>query len=217
MAGHLLVPHARHLVPIGDLDATQAAPLTDAGLTPYHAVAGVARKLGPGSAVVVIGVGGLGHVAIQILRAVTEAQVFAVDVREDALALAARSGAHRTLLGRPDTGSVLGRSADAVFDFAGSDATLRLGAGVLRPGGDLVLVGSAGGKLTIGKPGPLPAGGSVSLPFWGSRPELHEVIALARTGALRVETELFPLSEAPEALERLRAGKIIGRAVLQPG
>jgi len=214
MAGHLLVPHARHLVPIGDLDATQAAPLTDAGLTSYHAVAGVARKLGPDSTVVVVGVGGLGHVAIQILRAVTEAEVVAVDVREDALALAERSGAHRTL---PGAESLPGRSADAVFDFVGSDATLRLAAGVLRPGGDLALVGSAGGKLTIGKPGPLPAGGSVSLPFWGSRPELAEVIGLARAGVLRVETEIFALSEAAEALERLRAGKIIGRAVLRPG
>lgn len=214
MADHLLVPDARHLVPIGDLDAIQAAPLTDAGLTSYHAVA--RTTLDAGSTAVVIGVGGLGHVAIQILRAITEAHVVAVDVREDALALAGRCGAHQTLAVRADTEAVLGRTADAVFDFVGSDATLRLGAGVLRPGGDLVLVGSAGGKLVVAKPGPLPAGGSVALPFWGSRPELREVIALARAGALEVETELFPLSEAPRALERLRAGHVVGRAVLLP-
>src|SRR5205823_14038104 len=108
MAGHVLVPHVRHLVPIGDLDATQAAPLTDAGLTPYHAIAGL--TLGEDSTAVVIGVGGLGHVAIQILRAVTHARVVAVDIHEDALALAHRSGAHRTVLARTDTAAVLRRT-----------------------------------------------------------------------------------------------------------
>jgi propanol-preferring alcohol dehydrogenase len=218
MAGYVLVPHPRHLVPIGDLDGTQAAPLTDAGLTPYHAVAGL--TLDEGAAVVVIGVGGLGHVAIQILRAVTRARVFAVDVREDALDLAHRSGAHRTLLTRTDTAAVLRREtggADAVLDFVGSDPTLTLGAGVLRPGGALVIVGSGGGKLTVAKPGPLPQGASVALPFWGSGRELREVIALARAGRIRVETEQFPLSAAEEAFTRLRDGHVRGRAVLLPG
>ncbi|MEV5712720.1 NAD(P)-dependent alcohol dehydrogenase [Amycolatopsis mediterranei] len=218
MAQHVLVPHARYLVPIGDLDAAQAAPLTDAGLTPYHAVA--ALKPAEDAPVVVIGAGGLGHVAIQILRATTRATVFAVDVREEALALAHRSGAHRTLLSGPGTGSVLRREtggADAVLDFVGSDPTLALGASVLRPGGTLVIVGSGGGRLTIAKPGPLPQGASVSSPFWGNRRELGEVIALARAGGIRVETELFPLAAAGEAFERVRAGRVRGRAVLLPG
>jgi propanol-preferring alcohol dehydrogenase len=159
-------------------------------------------------------------VAIQILRAITQARVFAVDVREDALSLADRSGAHRTLLVRADTETVLRREtggADAVLDFVGSDPTLRLSAGVLRAGGDLVLVGSGGGKLTVTKPGPLPQGASVSLPFWGGSRELAEVIALARAGGIRVETELFPLTDVAEAFDRLRAGRVLGRAVLLPG
>ncbi|MET8852744.1 NAD(P)-dependent alcohol dehydrogenase [Amycolatopsis sp. NPDC004625] len=218
MAGHVLVPHPRHLVPIGELAATQAAPLTDAGLTPYHALAGL--TLPEGAAVVVIGAGGLGHVAIQLLRALTPARVFAVDVREEALDLAARSGAHRALPVRADTAAVLRREtggAEAVLDFVGSGPTLSLGAGVLRPAGRLVLVGSGGGQLTITKPGPLPPGASVSLPFWGSARELREVIALARAGRLRVETEPFPLTAAAEAVQRLRDGRIRGRAVLVPG
>jgi propanol-preferring alcohol dehydrogenase len=218
MAGYVLVPHTRHLVPIGDLDVTQAAPLTDAGLTPYHAVAGL--KLVEDAAVVVIGVGGLGHVAIQILRAVTRARVFAVDVREDALDLAHRSGAHRVLRTGTGTAAVLRREtggADAVLDFVGGDPTLALGAEVLRPGGTLVVVGSGGGRLTVAKPGPLPPGASVSLPFWGSGRELREVIALARAGSIRVETERFPLSAAGEAFSRLRDGHVRGRAVLLPG
>ncbi len=221
MADHVLVPHARHLVPIGDLDAAQAAPLTDAGLTPYHAIAGLTGNLGEGSAVAVIGAGGLGHVAVQILRAVTQAQIFAVDVRESALELAHRSGAHHTTLSRHDTGSVLrdatdGDGLDAVLDFVGSDATLALGARTLRAGGALVVVGSAGGRLAIGKPGPLPPGGSISQPFWGNRRELGEVIALARTGALHVATEPLPLSAGTEAFDLLRAGRVRGRAVLLP-
>jgi propanol-preferring alcohol dehydrogenase len=221
MADYLLVPDPRHLLPIGDLAATQAATLTDAGLTPYHAIAGLTGKLGEDATVAVIGAGGLGHLAIQILRAVTSSRVVAVDVREDALALAHQSGAHMTTLTKPDTGDVLraatgGIGLDAVFDFVGNDATMALGAKALRAGGNLVVPGSGGGRLTISKPGPLPPGGSVSLPFWGTRPELHAVIALAHTGALRVETELFPLSAAHEALEQLRTGRIQGRAVLVP-
>lgn len=84
MAEYVLVPSARHLVPIGDLAADQAAPLSDAGLTSYHATAGVRHALGDGSTAVVIGVGGLGHLAIQILRATTPSRVLAVDIREPA-------------------------------------------------------------------------------------------------------------------------------------
>ncbi|MEV4318070.1 NAD(P)-dependent alcohol dehydrogenase [Actinocrispum sp. NPDC049592] len=221
MAEHMLVPDRRYLVPIGDLDAAQAAPLTDAGLTPYHAIAALTGKLREGTTVAVIGVGGLGHLAIQILKAITPSRVLAVDVRDDALELAHRSGADLTTLTRPDSGKVLraateGTGVDAVFDFVGNDETLALGARALRAGGDLVRVGSGGGQLTITKPGPLPQGGTLSLPFWGTQPELHAVIALARTGRLRVETELFPLSAAHSALDRLRAGRIRGRAVLVP-
>ncbi len=79
-----------------------------------------------------------------------------------------------------------------------------------------MVLGSGGGHLTITKPGPLPQGGSVSLPFWGTRPELQAVITLAQAGRLHVETELFDLSAAHTALERLRTGRILGRAVLVP-
>ncbi|MGY0055688.1 NAD(P)-dependent alcohol dehydrogenase [Streptomyces sp. LZ34] len=221
MADYLLVPSARHLVPIGDLPADQAAPLSDAGLTSYHAVAGLRHTLGEGATAVTIGVGGLGHLAVQILRATTASRVLAVDVREDALALAARSGAEFGTLLRSDTARVLrARSgdagADAVLDFVGTAETLELATSVLRPGGELAVVGSGGGSLTVSKPGVLPPGFRLSLPFWGTRPELAEVVTLARSGALQVETERFPLSAAPEAIDRLRRGQVRGRAVLVP-
>ncbi|WP_233625055.1 NAD(P)-dependent alcohol dehydrogenase [Actinoplanes sp. ATCC 53533] len=221
MADFVLVPSARHLVPIGDLDPAQAAPLTDAGLTPYHAVQRCRAALVEGSTVAVIGVGGLGHLAVQLLRALTPSQVIAVDVREEALALAAKCGAHVSLPAAADTPRRVrtasgGPGADVVLDFVGTDATLELAARSLRADGDLVVVGSGGGQLTVRKPSALPAGARVSLPFWGSRDELAEVVALARAGTLRVEVERFPLSAAPEAIARLRAGTLPARAVLIP-
>ncbi|MER5787510.1 NAD(P)-dependent alcohol dehydrogenase [Streptomyces sp. NPDC001980] len=222
MADTVLVPSGRLLVPVGDLDAVQAAPLTDAGLTAYHAVTAVGRSLGgDANAVVVLGVGGLGHLAVQILRATTTAQVLAVDVREEALALAHACGAHFATLPRPDTAQVLrartsGTGAVAVLDFVGSRSSLELAVAVLRAGGELVAVGSGGGELTVRKPGALPPGTRISLPFWGTVPELERVVALAREGALRVEVERYTLSSALEAFDRLRAGAVRGRAVVVP-
>lgn len=218
MADHVLVPDARYLVPTGGLDPVKAAPLTDAGLTPFHAI----RSLRPGAGTIgVIGVGGLGHLAVQLLRATTEARVFAVDVREEALELARRGGAELATLARPDTPAVLrahngGVGLDAVLDFVGTDATLALGAAALRAGGDLVVVGSGGGTLAVHKPGALPVGARVTVPYWGTRQELPDLITLANTGSLHVETELFPLSEAVAVLARVRDGTILGRAVLIP-
>lgn len=221
MAEYVLVPSARHLVPIGDLPADQAAPLTDAGLTSYHAVVGLRPALEEGTTTAVIGIGGLGHLAVQILRATTATRVLAVDTREDALALADRSGADFGTLVRPDTGRVLkartgGTGVDAVLDFVGTAQTLELATGILRAGGEVAVVGSGGGHLTVSKPGVLPPGFRLSLPFWGTRPELAEVVALARSGAIHVETERFPLAAAPEAIDRLRQGRMRGRAVLVP-
>lgn len=223
MADLMLVPSGRLLVPVGGLVPAEAAPLTDAGLTAYHAVHTVRRALGdaPGASVVVLGIGGLGHLAVQILRAKTSARVLAVDVREEALTLADESGAHFGTLLRPDTATVLrdrtgGVGAVAVLDFVGSRSTLGLAVDVLRAGGELAVVGSGGGELAVRKPGALPPGTRVSLPFWGTLPELEAVIALAREGALRVEVEPFALSSAPEAIAKLRSGEVRGRAVLIP-
>jgi alcohol dehydrogenase, propanol-preferring len=221
MTGHVLVPSARYLEPIGDLDPAQAAPLTDAGLTPYHAIQRCRSGLSEGSTVVVIGIGGLGHVAVQLLRALTPSRVIAVDVREAALTLAARCGAHLSLSASPEAHhhvreSSGGAGADAVFDFAGTGATLELAANCVRADGDLVIVGSGGGHLAVRKPGPLPPGCRVSLPYWGTRTELTEVVALARAGAVRVEVEQFPLAAAFEAIDQLRTGALAGRAVLVP-
>lgn len=218
MAEYMLVPSARFLVPIGELDPVKAAPLTDAGLTPYHAIATSRARLQPGAAAVVIGVGGLGQMAVQLLRATTGARVIAVDTDDRKLAVARELGADVAL---PDDAAAIrkatgGLGADLVLDMVGSDATLALAAKALRAEGRIVLVGLAGGALPVSFFG-VPYGTEVATSYWGTLPELYELVALARAGRLRLEVERFPLGQAPEAYAKLRRGEIRGRAVVVPG
>ena len=216
-----LVVDAWRLVPADGLDPGFAAALTDAGLTSFHAVAGSRDRLDvPDAVAVVIGVGGLGHLAIGILRELTAAQVIGVDSRPSAVDLALACGA--TAATAPDTAGELvreiskGRGADVVIDFVGAAATEELGATLLRTAGDLVIVGSGGGALAMTKPDPLPAGARVSLPFWGTRPELAQVVELGRGGGLTTQVTAFGLDEAPRVFDALRARRVVGRAVLVP-
>ncbi|WP_415939367.1 NAD(P)-dependent alcohol dehydrogenase [Streptomyces sp. 039-1] len=220
MAEYLLVDDPRHLVPTDGLDPVAAVPLTDAGLTPYHAIKRSLPKLTPGSTAVVIGTGGLGHVAIQLLRALTSARVIALDVSEDKLALARTVGAHEAVLSDGGAAAKVrgltgGLGAQAVFDFVGAEPTVRTAGAVAAVEGDISIVGIGGGALPVGF-GSLPFEVSVTAPYWGSRGELIEVLDLARAGAVSVHTETYSLDEAPLAYERLHAGKINGRAVILP-
>jgi len=220
MAPLLLVPDARRLVPIGDLDPVQAAPLTDAGLTPYHAIARSRHLLVPGSHVVVIGVGGLGHLAVQLLEVLTSATVIAVDAKPEALALAASAGVeHAIAAGDLAAFEVLdatkGAGAELTLDFVGTEQTLALAAAVTRSLGHVTLVGIAGGTFPFGY---FSAGYEVSFAstYWGSITELVEVLALAQRGLLRAHVEAHPLADAVDVYDRLHRGDITGRAVLVP-
>src|SRR5690606_1429883 len=124
MAEFMIVDDARHLVPLGDLDPVKNVSLTDAGLTPYHAIKNAMRNLDAGSTAVVIGTGGLGHVGIQILRATTGASVIALDVSDEKLELAREVGAHHALLSNAEAVGKIkeltdGQGANAIFDFVG--------------------------------------------------------------------------------------------------
>ena len=221
MADFLVVPAARYLVPLPDgLSPVLAAPLTDAGLTPYHAVRRSLDKLSPVSTAVVIGVGGLGHLAVQILRAMTAAHVIAVDSKESALRLAKASGADLTLSPGPTLvdqvhAATDGHGADVVLDFVGSDSTLAAAAAVTRQLGDLTIVGIAGGSLPVSFFG-LAYEASVQTTYWGNRSELVELLDLAARGLLSPEITTFPLDEAPQVYAGLAAGEITGRAVVVP-
>lgn len=220
MAEYMIVDNARHLVPLGELDPVANVSLTDAGLTPYHAIKGSLDQLVPGSVAVVIGAGGLGHVGIQILRAMTAATVVALDLNEDKLALAQKVGAHHTFLSNAEAVDRVrdltgGHGAHAVFDFVGIQSTLDLGQAMIRVGGDQVVVGVGSGTLPVGMLDK-PWESSIRAPYWGYRSELFEVLELARTGAIHVETEVFTLDDAPKAYEKLHAGHLRGRAVIVP-
>ena len=220
MAEYMLVPDARLLVPLGDLDPRDAAPLSDAALTPYHAVKLALGKLAPGTSVLVIGVGGLGHMAVQIVRAMSPAQVVAVDVDEAKLELARELGAIGAVTAgdaaadevREITG---GRGATLVLDCVGNDATIALAAATVRPGGSVMVIGVAGGTLPLTF-GALPFDASITHPYWGSAIELAEVLDLARTVQIHAHVERFPLERAAEAYGRMRDGTLTGRAVITP-
>ena len=221
MAELMVVPSRRHLVPLPDaLGPAQAAPLTDGALTPYHAVNRARHLLVPGSTAVVIGIGGLGHLGIQVLRATTDCQVIAVDTRQEALELATACGAdHAVPAG--DAASVAireltrGRGADAIFDMVGSDATLALAAQTVSVEGHIGIVGLAGGSIPVSLLG-LPFGINVCPTYWGTLPELHEVMHLAGRGDVLAHTTTYPLERAEDAYAAIRAGQVLGRCVVVP-
>jgi propanol-preferring alcohol dehydrogenase len=220
MAEYMLVPSARWLLALGDLDPREAAPLPDAGLTPYHAIKRSLRLLAPGSTAVVIGAGGLGHMAIQILKALSPARVVAVDTAADKLALAVEDGADDVVPAGAEAEVAIreitrGRGAQLVLDFVGADATMALGAKVAGVQGHLTIVGLAMGTLAFDFR-TVPWECALAATYWGALPELAEVIALAQAGKVRSRVEYFPLERADEAYERMRAGTLEGRAVITP-
>jgi propanol-preferring alcohol dehydrogenase len=221
LAEYIAVPSERLLIPIGDLDPVAAAPLTDAGLTPYHAIKHSMPHLTPGSSAVVIGVGGLGHVAIQMLAALTVTRIIAVDPRPAARSLAQHAGADVVLSSGEDAMRSVraetprGAGASVILDFVGSDETTALAAAVAAVGSQIVLVGVVGGRYPMGF-GASPLEASVVIPNWGTRSELIEVVALARAGVLDVSVERITLEDVPAAYERLARGEVTGRAVAIP-
>ena len=220
MAEYMIVSDTRLLVPLGDLDPESAVALTDAGLTPYHAIKGSLDLLVPGSVAVVIGVGGLGHIAVQLLRRLTSATVVALDVTESKLEFAREVGAHYAFHSDEEAADAVRREVSsepvaAVFDFVTNDAVMKTVDALSGPRTDIVLVGAGAVSRPVGLLGQ-PYGSRVRAPYWGARPELIEVIDLARTGQLTVETERFSLDDAPEAYRRLHDGELRGRAIITP-
>ncbi|MCP1996147.1 NAD(P)-dependent alcohol dehydrogenase [Flavobacterium sp. HSC-61S13] len=221
MAEYMLVPSSRLLVPIYDLDPVLAAPLTDAALTPYSAIKRSLNKLTPDEYVVVMGIGGLGHTALQILKETTGATVIACDISDDKLNFAKQLGA-TYVINSKDTDAaeqikkITGiKKAKVVLDFVGAPSTMELGAQVVSLNGDLTIVGLGGGSLSVAS-GKIPFGTSVTMPYWGSQAELVEVVALARQGKIHIEIEKFPMDRVLEVYDKMRNGQLKGRAVLIP-
>ena len=222
MAEYMRVPSARLLVPLGELSPAKAAPLSDAALTPYHAIKRALPDLHADSTAVVIGVGGLGHMAIQLLRVLAPVHIVAADIDDQKLAQARTLGADDIVNNRSLDEAVERiqkitgrRGAGLVLDCIGVQPTLDLGAKLLGRNSVWTIVGLGGGHHDFHH-GSTPYGTSMSIPYWGSRVELMEVIAMAREGRIHAETIDFPLSQAVEVYRKLKEGQIAGRAVLVP-
>jgi propanol-preferring alcohol dehydrogenase len=222
MADYMLVPSARFLVPLGRLSPQKAAPLSDAALTPYHAIKRALPLLNADSTVVILGVGGLGHMAVQLMRILAPGRIIAGDVDSTKLNQAKSLGADETV----DTRSVEAaaeqilkitgpRGAGLVLDCVGVQPTIDLGAKLLGRNSAWTIVGLGGGHHDFHH-GSTPYGCALTIPYWGSRIELMEVIAMARNGRIHAETVEFPLEQAGDVYSKLKAGQIKGRAVLVP-
>jgi propanol-preferring alcohol dehydrogenase len=214
-----VVAQRRSLVRLDGLDPRHAGPLADAGYTSYHAVKKLLPKLVPGSTAVVIGVGGLGGYAVQYLRLLTAARVIAVDVAQHRLDAIAGLGAETVLSDASVTARLVemtgGSGAEGVFDFVGSDATVRTALTLSRPLGSVAIVGAGGGTAPVSWP-TVARECEVFIPQGGTVADLQEVVALAEQGTLRMLDELFAFADTPEAYSRLRANQLRGRAVVTP-
>ncbi len=205
----------------GNVDLVPMAPLADAGLTAYHAVKKISPYLYPGSTVAVIGVGGLGHIAVQVLKAMTPARVIAIDISEERIKFAREIGADEGVLAGKDGGvsEVLRLTenvgVDVVIDFVGEHSTPESSLRMIRKGGIYSIVGY-GGEFRNTTLDFISREIMVIGNLVGTYNELVELVELYSRGKIKLKVQTFPLSKANDALEMLRNGKIIGRAVLIP-
>jgi propanol-preferring alcohol dehydrogenase len=208
------VAPANALVSTQGVEMSKAAPLTDAGLTSYHAINRVRDLLVPGSKVAVIGIGGLGHMALQILKATTNSHIIAYARSQKSLDFALSLGADEA---RDSTKkeSFEKLSVDVVLDFVGSATTIAQGASMIKPLGHIVLVGRGTGVFEY-KHNSLPYGATMSTTFGGSKYELIELINLAKEGKVEAHITEFKLDDIEHAYKLLEEGKIQGRGVIVP-
>ena len=222
-AEYLLVPHERYLVKLSALRPEQAAPLTDAALTPYRAVKKALPFLEPDSYALVIGLGGLGQYGLKLLDLMASCPVIVVDVAPDKLTMARTLGAAHSLNGKdPQVAAQIvdltkGRGVNAAFDFVGTDATLALAVGATRALGKVSQIGLAGGAARMKVLENTRFEVQFEATLWGTIKELREVIALAEAGRLTtIPIELAPLDKINEVYARLKRGEVPGRAVIAP-
>jgi NAD+-dependent secondary alcohol dehydrogenase Adh1 len=201
-------------------DPTELAPYADAGITAYHAVKKLAHLACPGSTSVVIGVGGVGHIALQLLKELGSGAVVAVETDERRQRLARELGADETIGGHDVADAVRehtnGRGADLVLDFVGSDQTHADGMAMLARLGTYSMVGY-GGTLSVPSTAMVGMEQAAVANLVGSWIDLWEVLQLQARGTLMLKSETYVLDDVNDVLAMLREGDITGRAVLVPG
>jgi D-arabinose 1-dehydrogenase-like Zn-dependent alcohol dehydrogenase len=211
---HVLVPDPKYLLDTAGIDDSFAATLACSAVTAYSAANKLA-KLNKGDSVAVLGCGGLGLIAISVLKARGAAAIVGCDIDDTKLAAAQKLGAKKTVNTRAPDALQQMQGIAAAIDFVGSPATAALGIAALRKGGRYVLCGLYGGELTHPLPPIAQRAIGIVGSYVGSLQELKEVVALAKKRKLRATpVETRSADEANAALEDLRAGKVVGRIVL---
>jgi NAD+-dependent secondary alcohol dehydrogenase Adh1 len=217
----LLLTNARAVVKLGpSLQPADVAALADAGLTAYHAVRKAVPLLHPGTQVVVIGAGGLGHIGVQCLAAMVPAEIIVVDRSPAALELSKELGATHTV--QADGGQVGavadltgGQGAHVVLDFVGEGGTEAEGVRMLRRAGSYFVIGY-GGRIEIPTIDIISSEINVIGNLVGSYNDLDELMALAAQGKVSLHTKTYPLEAVNEAMDDLESGRLRGRGILVP-
>ena len=213
-ATHVLVPDPKYLIDTAGIDDSFASTLACSAITVYSAINKL-PGLGAKDAVAVLGCGGLGLIAISVLRAKGVKNIIGCDIDDAKLAAALKQGAKSTVNTRaPDAAQKLAGIAAAV-DLVGAPATAALGIGALRKGGRYVICGLFGGELVHPLPPIAQRAIGIQGSYVGSLQELKEVVALARKKKLKPSPiETRPADQANSALEDLKNGRVLGRIVL---
>jgi NAD+-dependent secondary alcohol dehydrogenase Adh1 len=212
---------ARSVVRIDDtLEPADVAALADAGLTAYHAVAKAARKLRPGDRCVMIGAGGLGHIGIQVMAALSPAEIVVVDRHPDAVKLALSIGAHHGVVADGDhveavLGLTGGNGAEQVIDFVGEGGSTAEGIRMTRRAGDYHVVGY-GENIDVPTIDIISSEINIVGNLVGSYNDLVELMALAAQEKVTLHTAKYALEDFQSALDDLDAGRVRGRAILVP-
>lgn len=204
------------------LEPSDVAALADAGLTAYHVVAKAARVLRPGDTVVMIGAGGLGHIGIQVMKALSPATIVVVDRNAEALKLAKKLGANHTVQATEDGGfvkEVLGhtgeKGAEAVIDFVAEGGSTSTGVKMLRRAGNYFVVGY-GENLNVPTIDIISTEINFIGNLVGSYNDLAELMVLAAQGKVVLHTTKYKLDDFQKAIDDLSAGRVRGRAILVP-
>jgi NAD+-dependent secondary alcohol dehydrogenase Adh1 len=217
-----LLTSERAVIPLPDeVDPVDIAPHADAGITAYHAVKKAVDQLNPGDTAVVIGVGGLGHIGLQCLDAMSAADIVALDIKQSARDLAAACGADVTV--DPQSTDVVseiddltdGRGAQQVLDFVGADETTGLGPDIAALGGEHHVIGYGG---HVHEPSQAFVAGEFTFrgTLVGQYSELQELVALVERGDVALHTSQYGLGEINEVAQQLENRDIDGRAVIRP-
>ena len=211
----------RSLIPLPPgVEPAEVAPHADAGITAYHAVKKLLPRLEPGSTVAMIGMGGVGHIALQLVDVLGASHVIAIDTDERRRQLARELGATDVLGDEADTvGAVRdltgGRGVDVVFDFVGTDGTHEGGLAMLARRGVYSVIGY-GGTISLPSVGMIATETSIAGNLVGSWVDLWELVQLHGQGRITLRSETFSLEQVNDVLARLRDGDVTGRAVLVP-